>query len=363
LPHGGTSERRVSCIFSAAPVEGPMKNRRAERWSRREFLGGLVVAGTVAPAGVRPEEAAAEPPPETARIRLAQTPILCTAPQVVAEEFLRAEGFTDVQYVKTVGGAAGAKALASSEHDISLNFSGPLLIPLDAGEPIVILAGVHTGCFELFGTRRVRAISDLKGKTVAVRALGTGPHIFLAAMLAYVGLDPRRDVTWVERPAEEAMQLLAEDKIDGFLGFPPEPQEFRARKIGHVVVNSGLDRPWSQYFCCMVAANHDFVRKYPVATKRTIRAILKAADLCALEPERAAHSLVAKGVTERYDYSLQTMKDVPYDRWRVYNPEDTIRFYTLRLHEAGMIKSSPQKIIAQGTNWRFFNELRKELKS
>ena len=34
----------------------------------------------------------------------------------------------------------------------------------------------------------------------------------------------------------------------------------------------------------------------------------------------------------------------------------------LRLHEAGMIKSSPQKIL-QGTDWRFFNELKKELKT
>jgi NitT/TauT family transport system substrate-binding protein len=56
------------------------------------------------------------------------------------------------------------------------------------------------------------------------------------------------------------------------------------------------------------------------------------------------------------------MKDVPYDKWRVYDPEDTLRFYALRLHEAGMIKSGPNKIIAQGVDWRFLNELKKELK-
>jgi NitT/TauT family transport system substrate-binding protein len=158
------------------------------------------------------------------------------------------------------------------------------------------------------------------------------------------------------------MRLLAEEKIDAFLGFPPDPQELRARKIGHVVVNSAADRPWSQYFCCMVASSREFVRKHPVAAKRALRAILKATDVCALEPERAARSLVDKGLVKNYDYALQTMQDVPYNRWREYNPEDTVRFYALRLHEAGMIKSSPQKIIAQGADWRFFNELRKELK-
>src|SRR5262249_10887691 len=150
--------------------------------------------------------------------------------------------------------------------------------------------------------------------------------------------------------------------IDAFMGFPPEPQELRARRIGHVVVNSGVDRPWSQYFCCMAIGNRDFVRQNPVATKRALRAMLKAADICAVEPERAARTLVERGVTGRYDYALQTMKDVVYTRWREYNPADTLRFYALRLQEAGMVKASPQKILAQGTDWRFLNELKKELK-
>jgi NitT/TauT family transport system substrate-binding protein len=158
------------------------------------------------------------------------------------------------------------------------------------------------------------------------------------------------------------MELLAEEKIDALLIFPPIPEELRARKIGHVVVNSAVDRPWSQYFCCMVAGNREFVRTRPVATKRALRAILKAADICALEPERAARFLVDKEYVQRYDYALQVMQELPYGKWREYDPEDTIRFYALRLHEAGMIKSTPQKLIAQGTDWRFFNELKKELK-
>ncbi len=158
------------------------------------------------------------------------------------------------------------------------------------------------------------------------------------------------------------MQLLADRKIDAFLGFPPEPQELRAKQMDHVhvVVNATQDRPWSQYFCCMVVGNRDFVRKHPVATKRALRAILKANRICALEPERAARLLVDKGFTTSYDHALQTLKEIPYGKWREYDPEDTVRFYALRLHEVGMIKSSPQKIIAEGTDWRFLNEIRKE---
>jgi NitT/TauT family transport system substrate-binding protein len=72
--------------------------------------------------------------------------------------------------------------------------------------------------------------------------------------------------------------------------------------------------------------------------------------------------MVEGGYTPRYDYALESVRELPYGQWREYNPEDTIRFYALRLHEAGMIASSPQKIIAQGTDWRFLDELKKELK-
>jgi hypothetical protein len=48
-------------------------------------------------------------------------------------------------------------------------------------------------------------------------------------------------------------------------------------------------------------------------------------------------------------------------RWDA-EPGGALRFHALRLHEVGMIKSSPQKIISQGTDWRFLNELKKELK-
>jgi NitT/TauT family transport system substrate-binding protein len=181
-------------------------------------------------------------------------------------------------------------------------------------------------------------------------------------MAAHVGLDPRKDIEWVIQPGAEGKRALAEGKVDAIMAFPPDPQDLRAKKIGHVIVNSAIDRPWSQYICCMVGGNKEFVRKHPVATKRALRAILKAAVVCATEPERAARILVDRGATANYDYAVQALKELPYNRWREIDPTDTVRFWSLRLHEAGLIKSGPNKIIAQGTDWRFFNELKKELK-
>ena len=226
-----------------------------------------------------------------------------------------------------------------------------------------MLAGVHLGCFELFATDRVRAIRDLKGSTVPVASIGSAAYLFMSSMAAYVGLDPSKDIHWVQRSKTDSMRLLAEGKVDAFLAFPPNGQELRAKRIGHVVVNTSTDPPWSQYFCCMLEGNRDFVRKHPVATKRAVRAILKATDLCAQDPERAARLVVDKGYAASYGYTVQTLREVPYNAWRTYDPSTTLRFYALRLYEAGMIRSTPQKIIAQGSDWRFLNELRRELKA
>jgi NitT/TauT family transport system substrate-binding protein len=327
---------------------------------RRSFVGALASAGAASVMGVT-HSSAQEAPLETTTIRLTKVPGgVCVAPQFVAEELLRLEGFSDIRYVEVQSNDVYS-AFAAGKHDITMAFVAPFIIQVDAGLPIVLLGGVHVGCFEVFAAERLKSIRDLKGKTVAVPGLTSAHYIFFASMAAHVGVDAKRDINFVFYPVQESMRLLAEGKIDGLIAFPPEPQQMREKKIGHVIINSGLDRPWSQYFCCMCAALRDFVRQNPVATKRALRAILKATNFCAAEPERAARLVADKGYP--YEYALQTMKEISYARWQQYDAEDTVRFYSLRLHEVGMIKSNPQKIIAQGTDWRFFNELRRELKA
>jgi NitT/TauT family transport system substrate-binding protein len=328
--------------------------------SRRQFLATLTGAAGVGLMG-EPKSNAQDRRLETTTIRLAKRSSICIAPQYIADDLLRAEGFTNIQYLVR-SPAVLSQTIGRGEVDFSLHYSAPSIVAIDAGEPIVFVAGVHVGCLELFAHERIRSIRDLKGKKVGVQAWGEAPHVFVTSMAAYVGLDPAKDINWVVTPTLEPMELFAEGKIDAFLGTPPEPQELRARKIGHVIVNSSVDRPWSQHYCCMLTGNRDFVRKNPVATKRVLRAILKAADICVNDPALAARQIVERGFTPRYDYALQTLQEVPYNKWREYDPEDTLRFYALRLREAGMIKLTPNKLISDSTDWRFLNELRGELK-
>jgi NitT/TauT family transport system substrate-binding protein len=338
-----------------------MNESTVHGFSRREFLAGTSLIGAATLLGL-PRMAAAEPLPEISKIRLVHAPAICLAPQYLAEELLRLEGFAEVEYVD-MPTTKSISMLETGGADITMGASPDVVAALDMGRGILPLAGIHAGCYELFVNGRIAAIKDLRGKSVVITNDDSTERLFISSIVAYVGVNPR-DIRWINTPsAGEAMQHFVDGKADAFLGFAPQPQELRIKKVGRVILNTTTDRPWSQYFCCMVSARREFAEKYPVATKRALRAFLKAADICAQEPERVARYLAAKGYEPRYEIGLEVLKSLPYARWRESNPEDTLRFHALRLHEVGMIKSSPQNLIAQGTDWRFLNELKRELKA
>jgi NitT/TauT family transport system substrate-binding protein len=334
--------------------------------SRRDFLAGVSSVTAASLVGL-PDRAAAEPPAEITKLRIwgGGGVVTCVAPVYAAQDqLLRAEGFAEVKYVEPVDNTSGwpPDILLSGKADISLSFPPTDILRIEAGAPIVILGGSHIGCVEVIGGPRVRSTSELKGKTVAVSQLESDEHIFMSLFAAYVGLDPRKDINWVVHPWEDHQRLFMEGKIDALFNGPPLSQRLRAKGIGHVLVNTTTDKPWSQYFCCLIVTTREFVRKNPVATKRALRAMLKAGDVCALEPGRVAELMAAKGLSSYAD-TLQTLREIPYGTWRDYNPEEALRFYSLRMRDVGMLRSTPQQIIANGTDWRFLNELKRELKA
>ena len=202
-----------------------------------------------------------------------------------------------------------------------MHFSGPLILRLDAGArsrswPASTLAA--TSCSP---TERVRTL-DLKGKTVAIRGSGCRSTSSSRACSPMSASTLARTSSWVDPSADKSIALLAEGKIDAFMGFPPDPQELRARKIGHVVVNSNVDRPWSQYFCCMVAANREFVAEASRRHQARPARHPERHRCLRLEPDRASRCWWTAG-GRRVRPVRQVLKEIPYDRWRDYNPEDT----------------------------------------
>src|SRR4051794_39945245 len=142
--------------------------------SRRHLLTNAAVAGATGFVGLGAaglyggrKSVAAEPPPEITTIRFEKDPVTCIAPQV-ADYLLRAEGFTDIRYVDFVGAEWTGEMIARDAVDFGRTFASSLIVGMESGLPITLLAGLHLGCFELFGKTDIQALADLKGKAVGI---------------------------------------------------------------------------------------------------------------------------------------------------------------------------------------------------
>src|SRR4029077_8336025 len=190
--------------FSRSEGNTPMQTSQ----NRRRFLATLTSVGAASLIGAQ-GSFAQERPPETTTVRLGKINGICIAPQYVAEELLRGEGFADIRYVATESGVAASLSLARGEFDLTANYALAHIVAIDAGGPVTILGGEHLGCFELFANGGIRRVTDLKGKNVGVPSLGSSPHLFLSAIEASVGLDPLKDTNGVVPSSIKPMELYA----------------------------------------------------------------------------------------------------------------------------------------------------------
>src|SRR5262249_6760209 len=225
--------------------------------TRRRVLATMAVAGLANLVAV--PRSFADGPLETTAIRLVKLTNVCIAPQLIAQELLQAEGFTDVSYIDAPPGEL-AQAIGQSKVDLGFDYAASFVSAIDGGEPITLLSGMMVGCVEVFANDHVQKFTDIKGKNVGVPDVGATPHKLLTLMAAHVGLDPHQDVRWVATGSTDLLRLFEKGEIDVFLGQPPETQDLRGRHIGHVILNTAIDRPWSQYYCCLLGANNNYAR-------------------------------------------------------------------------------------------------------
>ncbi|HKY78210.1 MAG TPA: ABC transporter substrate-binding protein [Acidimicrobiia bacterium] len=300
-------------------------------------------------------------PLETTSIRLFSVPPFnCVAAMYMAERFLQEEGFTEIQYPK-IAPKDVVNSWAEGAIDFGVFYPANLAPRIEQGDPFVLLGGVHLGCWQVVASGDIKTMRDFEGKTVSI----VGPHftdgIFMAMTLASVGLDINRDVKLVNYPPTEWARVLTSGEVNGVVAVPPFSTDLQKKGIGHVVVNSVSDPPWSNYYCCSPVANRHWMERHPAAAKRALRAMLRGADVVAKDPLGTARFMVDRGYTNNYDYTCDLLKEMPYNVWRDFDPSDSVRFYALRLKEAGVITSPPEEIIKQGTDFRYFLQLRQEL--
>lgn len=303
------------------------------------------------------------PPPETKTVRIV-IPFTCDPGLMLAEDYLREEGFTDVRYVNTPFFERGW--LLNREADVSLGHPEFITASLDAGVPLLMLAGLHSGCLEVWAGPGIQNIGELRGKKIAVLRTDTSDqfYAFFATLLGYVGIDPLKDVQFIGAGGnrQEMINSFIEGRADAILTASGPAFRRLPKSPGQVILATTTDKPWSQYLCCTLVAHRDWARQNPIATKRVTRAVLRATDRAAKDHPRAAHDAVAAGGAYFTDESLvrETMAMCMYD-WRELDPEETLRFFALRLADAKLITKTPQQLIAEGTDLAYMRQLRKEL--
>jgi NitT/TauT family transport system substrate-binding protein len=339
--------------------------------TRRTLLRGAAGLGLTAMAapllsacGSDDDELETKAPPETPTIRIPKVALTSAIATAVAADFLKEEGFTDVQYITLPNPAEIFAKAANGELDMVFLPTSLMIPRIEAGDRIVALAGINAGCFQVVASPAVKSLSDCRGKRLASSARGAPDDLFLELTLRSVGIDMRKENTVSTHSHETAVPALLAGEIDAMVSYPPLVSRLRTDPGSHLILDANVDRPWSQYIFAMAMVHRDFLTKYPVATKRALRDILKGADVVAKEPERAVQALKAQGFIPDalYAPTLSELPQIPYNVWRTHDPADSLRFYALRLKEAGLVKSTPEQIIAQGTDFRFLHDLRRELK-
>jgi len=257
-------------------------------------------------------------------------------------------------------------AFLRGEVDISAGYSQWIVANVDAGSKMVALAGLHTGCIELWAKPGINSIRDLKGKTIAVDTNDITNVIygFWSAMLASVGLDARTDVNFVSAGSSTStLEVFLQGKSDALLAAAFQVPLLRAdpRNQGRLLMSNLEDKPWSQYYCCQLIANRDWVQKYPMAARRATRAILRANDRVAKDPAAAVVAGISQSLlgTTAYDTAVAVMKNCKFE-WRDIDAGESLRFFALQLAEYKLLKGAPQQLLAQASDFGYLQELKRQ---
>jgi len=281
---------------------------------------------------------------------------------MAAERYLRQEGFTSIE----ITDAATGPALASGKADMGVMFPPSLANSVQEGQRVVGLGGLHPGCVEIWAQQGIGSVKDLRGRTIVVRskALSDLSYSYTAVVLKYAGIDPK-DVNFVVQADADLVRLYIEGKNDAVFVATTGAAALKANPAnkGHIVHSMVMDDPWSKLDCCILVTTQDWYRTNPVAAKRAVRAIFRAADFQPADRADAVELVTNKGLfggANNFDNVLTAANMVPAN-WRELDAEKSLRFYGQLLADVGLLKTSVDEV-AKALDLRILHELRTELK-
>ena len=184
------------------------------------------------------------------------SPVICFAPQYVARGVAAGRGLYRYPLFDTDarGFRMPLDAANSTSPSISLCTSSPASTPARRSRSCRACMPAAMSCLRRTGHPRGRRSEGQKRRRRAERRR-TCPDL----MAAYVGLDPKNDIRWSPTPRSSLWNSSPRASSTPFWHFRREPQELHARRRRPCDLRTAVDRPWSQYFCCVLAGNREFV--------------------------------------------------------------------------------------------------------
>jgi len=299
-------------------------------------------------------------PPETTTIRIQGA--ACDAPIMAAEKYLREEGFTDI----TITDSGGAAALAAGKLDLTILFPPSFANAVQSGTKVIALGGLHPGCAEIWAAPGVATLKDLRGKTMVVRskALSELGYSYPAVVLEQAGMD-LKDVNFVVQADADPVKLFVDGKNDAVFVATTAAAALKANPAnkGHVIHSQVMDEPWSKLDCCILTTSEDWYRANPIAAKRALRAIYRAADGLPADRADAVKAVTDKGLfggAAAYANVREAANMVPVD-WRTSDPEKSVRFFMPLLASAALTRVATDDIV-KAIDVRILNELKTEVR-
>jgi NitT/TauT family transport system substrate-binding protein len=168
-----------------------------------------------------------------------------------------------------------------------------------------------------------KSVQELKGKTIMVGSIGSGPHILARMILKHFGLDPDRDVKFVSGPSSEArLAALTQGLVAGTVATPPF--DFFAKKLGlNILARSQELFMWPE---AGLNTTTKKIKEVPDEIKRVIKAGIKANRYIRTEREGTIQFLIEWQKVNK-EIAAATYESV----WKAYNDDGTVPEDALRL--------------------------------
>lgn len=181
------------------------------------------------------------------------------------------------------------QAIATGHADGGIGMALRWLKPLEQGFDVGLAVGTHGGCMRLLTTQDsgITEIAHLKGKKVAVSDQASPIRNFFAIRLAEIGVDPDKEVEWLQYPADLFAEALKKGEVQAVAG--DDPHAYLQRVNDNLVeIGTNLDDEYLNSTCCVLGLRGSLIREQPDVAAAITRAVVEAQAWTAANPDESA---------------------------------------------------------------------------